>query len=125
MSESQKSEKIVYIVTHAGDDPERASLPFVLANAAQAMDVEAVVVLQGPAVFLATHGCLQHVFAAGLPPLKDLVQNYVDAGGKILVCGPCIKERRIEESELIPGAQVTAAGALTQHILEANATLVY
>jgi len=119
------TEKIVYIVTHAGDDPERASLPFVLANAAQAMDVEAVVVLQGPAVFLATKGCLEHVFAAGLPPLKNLVESYVEAGGRILVCGPCIKERRIEEHELIEGASVTAAGALTQHILEANATLVY
>lgn len=123
--EMADTEKIVYIVTHAGDDPERASLPFVMANAAQAMDVEAVVVLQGPAVFLATQGCLQHVFAAGLPPLKDLVESYVEAGGKILVCGPCIKERKIEEHELIPGATVTAAGALTQHILEANATLVY
>lgn len=118
-------EKIVYIVTHGADDPERASLPFVLANAAQVMDVEAVVVLQGPAVFIATPGCLEHIFAAGLPPLQELVKNYTETGGRILVCGPCIKERRIEESDLIPGAVVTAAASLTQEILSANATLVY
>jgi len=46
-----EKEKIIYIGTHGGEDPERASLPFVLANGAQAMDVEAVVVLQGAAVF--------------------------------------------------------------------------
>ncbi len=119
------TEKIVYIVTHGPDDPERATLPFVLANAAQAMDVEAVVVLQGSGVLLAVQGCLDHVYAGALPPLKELVQSYLDAGGKILVCGPCIKERHIEEGDLLPGASVTAAGALTQHILEANATLVY
>lgn len=120
-----ETEKIVYIVTHAGEDPERASLPFVLANASQVMDVEAVVVLQGPSVFLAKGDCLQHVFAAGLPPLKQLVDSFMENGGKLLVCTPCIKERNIKETDLIPGAQPTAAGALVQEILSANATLVY
>ena len=41
-----EKEKIVLVATHAGEDPERASLPLMLANAAQAMDMEAVVVLQ-------------------------------------------------------------------------------
>lgn len=118
-------EKIVYIVTHGADDPERATLPFVLANAAQAMDVEAVVVLQASAVFLATPGCLSHVFAAGLPPLKQLVESFMEEGGKVLVCTPCIKERHIEESELLPGMNPTAAGALVQEILTAKSTLVY
>ena len=44
---SEEKEKIVLISTHAGEDPERAIFPMMLANAAQAMDVEAVVVLQG------------------------------------------------------------------------------
>jgi uncharacterized protein involved in oxidation of intracellular sulfur len=120
-----ETEKIVYIVTHDGEDPERASLPFVLANAAQAMDIEAVVALQGTAVFLATDHCLDHVFAAGLPPLRELVDNFLEAGGRFLVCTPCIKERQIEESQLFEGATPIAAAALTQEILSANATLVY
>ena len=36
---SEEKEKIVLISTHAGEDPERATFPFLLANAAQAMDV--------------------------------------------------------------------------------------
>ena len=120
-----ENEKIVYIVTHGGEDPERASLPFVLANAAQVMDVEAVVALQGTGVFLATDHCLDHVFAAGLPPLRTLVDNFLEAGGRLLVCTPCIKERKIEESQLFKGAIPVAAATLTQEILSANATLVY
>jgi uncharacterized protein involved in oxidation of intracellular sulfur len=120
-----EAEKIIYIVTHAGEDPERASLPFVLANAAQVMDIEAVVALQGTAVFLATDHCLDHVFAAGLPPLRELVDNFLEAGGRLLVCTPCIKERKIEESHLFEGAIPVAAATLTQEILSANATLVY
>lgn len=120
-----EQEKIIYILTHAGEDPERASLPFVLASAAQVMEVDAVIALQGTAVYLAKKGYLEHVFAAGLPSLKDLVENFLDQGGKLLVCVPCIRERKIDESDLIEGAVPTAAAALTQEILSANATLVY
>ena len=118
-------EKMVYIVTHAGEDPERATFPFMLATAAQAMDVEAVVVLQGVSVFLAKKGYLEHVAAAGLPPLKDLVGRYLEGGGKLLICTPCVRDRHIEESDLIEGAELIAAARLNQEILSANATLVY
>ena len=118
-------EKMVYIVTHAGEDPERATFPFMLATAAQAMDVEVVVALQGVSVFLAKKGYLEHVAAAGLPALKDLVGRYLEAGGKLLICTPCVRERHIEESDLIQGAELIAAARLNQEILSANATLVY
>jgi len=120
-----EKEKIVYIVTHGAEDPERATFPFMLATAAQAMEVEAVVALQGTSVFLAKKGFLEHVSASGLPPLKDLVARFVSEGGRILVCVPCIRERKIEESDFIEGASTTAAAALNQEILPANATLVY
>jgi uncharacterized protein len=89
------------------------------------MEVEAVVALQGTSVLLAKKGILEHVSAAGLPPLKDLVTRFVNEGGKILVCVPCIRDRKIDEADLIEGATTTAAAALTQEILTANATLVY
>ena len=43
----------------------------------------------------------------------------------MLVCVPCIKERNIEETDLIEGAKLIAAATLTQEVLSANATLVY
>jgi hypothetical protein len=43
-----------------------------------------------------------------------------------LVCVPCIKERNIdEESELVAGAQTTAAGAVNIEATEAKAVFVY
>ena len=120
-----ETEKMVYIVTHAGEDPERATFPFMLATAAQAMEVEVVVALQGVSVFHAKKGYLEHVAAAGLPALKDLVGRYLEAGGKLLICTPCIRERNIAESDLIEGAELIAAARLNQEILSANATLVY
>ncbi|MCK5544694.1 MAG: DsrE family protein [Desulfobulbaceae bacterium] len=120
-----ENEKIIYILTHGVDDPERATYPLTLAVAAQVMEVEAVVVLQGAAVYLAKKGIIEHVHAAGLMPLKELVDNFVSEGGRILVCVPCIKERKIEESDLIEGAVPAAGGTVTEEILSARATLVY
>ena len=123
---AEKQEKILYIGTHANDDPERACLPFVLGNAALAMDVQALVVLQLNGVFLAKKGFVDNMpVAGGFPPLKKLMADFQALGGEIRVCMPCIKERNIAESDLIEGAATTAGGALNLAAREANAVLVF
>ena len=124
-SDIPKTEKIVIFATHGPDHPEQATLPFVMGNAALAMETQATIVLQGPGVTLAKKGCLEHVFAAGLPPLHELVHSFVELGGKIWVCMPCIKERRITPDMLVEAAETTAAGKVINEVLEANATLNY
>jgi predicted peroxiredoxin len=79
------AEKIVFVATHAKDDPERASYPIMLANAAQSMDVEAVVVLQSDGVFLAQKGYADDISVSGFTPLKQLIDTYVANGGKFLL----------------------------------------
>jgi len=122
---SEVKDKLVFIVTHAGEDPERATFPFLMANAAQAMDTEAVVVLQGTSVFLAQKGYAEHVSAPGLTPLKTLVDNFVENGGRLLVCIPCIEERKIKPDNLIQGTELVKAGRLIHEINSAKSTLVY
>jgi uncharacterized protein involved in oxidation of intracellular sulfur len=121
----EKTEKIVIFATHGPEDPERATLPFVMGNGALVMDIETVVILQGVGVILAKKGCYEHVFAAGLPPLKELVDTFLSQGGKILVCTPCIRERKIDESMLVETAEPIAAARTVQEVLEANAVLNY
>ena len=82
---AEEKEKMVLVATHAGEDPERAIFPLLLANAAQSMDVEAVVVLQGDGVNLAKKGYVDDITFPGLTPLKQLVENYVANGGSFLV----------------------------------------
>ncbi len=124
---TEKEEKVLYIATHAGDDPEKAAMPFVMANAALAMDVKATVALQGNGVYLAQKGYLDTMLPpGGFPPLKKLVPEFLELGGTLLVCVPCIKERQIDEAtDLIEGAQTTAAGALNIEAMESDAVLCY
>ncbi len=121
----EKKEKIVYILTYGAEDPERATFPFTLAAGALTMDVDTTIVLQGSAVFLAKKGFIEHVSACGMNPLKDLLSSFLEMGGKILVCQPCINERKIKPEDLIEGARSTGAAEVTKEILEAQATLVY
>ena len=124
---TEQTEKILYIGTNAGEDPEKAAMPFVMANAALAMDIEATVCLQGNGVYLALKGYTEKMTApGGFPPLKKLVSEFIELGGKLLVCVPCIKERNIDEAtDLIEGAQTTAAGALNIEATESKAVFVY
>ncbi len=125
LEEDSKKEKLVVIGTHGGEDPERASLPFVVANAALAMDVEATVILQSTAVTLAAPGCYEHVFAPGLPPLKDLLDAFLEQGGSLLVCTPCLDERKIDKASLLKGASPVKAGRVVVEILEATNAITY
>lgn len=124
MSE-EKPEKIVIFATHGPEDPDRASLPFVMANAALALDIQTVVILQGTGVILAKKGCYEHVFAAGMPCLKELVDSFIEMGGTLLICTPCIQERRITEDMLVDTAHPIKAARVIMEILDANATLNY
>ncbi len=72
---AEEKEKMVLVATHAGEDPERAIFPLMLATAAQSMDVEAVVVLQGNGVYLAKKGYADDITFPGLTPLKTLMDK--------------------------------------------------
>ena len=118
-------EKIVIFGTHGPEDPERACLPFVIGNAALAMEVKVTVMLQGSAVLIAKEGCYEHVFAAGLPPLKDLIKSFIEQGGTLLICIPCIQERHITPDMLVKIAQPVKAARAVMEILEATQVLSY
>lgn len=126
MSEEQV-EKILYIGTNAAENPEKAAMPFVMANAALAMDMKATVCLQGNGVYLAQKGYAAKMASpGGFPPVEKLLSEFLELGGKLLVCVPCIKERNIDEKEdLVDGAQTTAAGALNIEGIESKAVFVY
>lgn len=123
---AEKKEKLILMCTHGPEDPERATIPFVMATAAQASDVEVVIGFQANGVMLITQNCAKHVFASGFPPLKELLDIYLENGGKLLVCGPCVKSRQIDpEKEFIQGAVVVNAATFVKECAEATNVLVY
>ncbi len=121
----QSKEKIVILATHGPEEPERATLPFVMANGALVMNTDVVVILQGMGVHLAKKECCDRVFAAGLPDLRELIDSFLNQGGRLLVSISCIRERKISEDMLVEQAEPISAERAIQEVLEANAVLNY
>lgn len=121
-----KSENIVYVLTKGTDNPEIVLLSFMHAVGALAMDVGAKLVLMGPAVNLAQKGAATHVRYEGLKPLDELLANFLEMGGELYLCTPCIKGRGYDEkAELIEQAKPIAAAFYTQMLLDASAVVSY
>lgn len=121
-----ETEKLVFMVTHGPDDPELATIPFVMACAALASDVEVVVGFQADGVCLVHKGEADAVQAPEFPPLAKLMADFRELGGKMLVCSPCIKGRGFAApDDLIEGAEVVAAGRFVAEITSATNSLVY
>ncbi len=57
--------------------------------------------------------------------LLSTLMRVTKMGGTLLICTPCIKERRISPEMLVEGAKPIAAARLVQECLEAKATLNY
>ena len=120
------AQRLVIMCTHGAEDPERATIPFVMATTAQAMDVEVVMGFQANGVTLASKGVAERIAAPSFPPLKDLVAAYREAGGQLLVCGPCVQSRKIDpKNDLVANATVVNAATFVKECIEATNVLVY
>jgi predicted peroxiredoxin len=95
--------------THGRDDPERATLPFIVANVAASADQEAIVLLTIDGVWLATKGYADDIHHEGMPPLREVLASLLANGGEIWACGACTKPRGITEEHMIEGARIISA----------------
>lgn len=65
-----ETKKLFIMVTTGPENPELATIPFVLATAAQAGDIEVTMGFQGDGSMLAVQCMLNHVSANGFPKLS-------------------------------------------------------
>lgn len=110
--------KFCVSLTCAKDSADRATVAFVIANAAVASDKETVVFLSVEGVRLAVKGYADGVAEEGFAKLADLMANFAAAGGTIYVCSPCFKRRKLDEAQLVPGAVIVGGAKLVEFLGE-------
>lgn len=109
--------------THGKDDIERASLTFVVANTALNSNQRTTVLLTIEGVWVATQGYANGLETHGFAPLSDLIQQFVDNGGELWVCGACAKPRNITQEQLIDGAQIIGAATAVEALVNGASSL--
>lgn len=119
------SKAIGLLVTHAADDPELCTLPFMLAVGAMTMDVEPAIILQAEGVRLGVKGFAATIDAEGLSPLEDLIGTIIESGYQIMVCSPCMELRGIKEEDLREGIFVGGAAKVVETMLRCDSFVRY
>jgi predicted peroxiredoxin len=117
--------KFCISLTVAKDKPDKATVAFVIANAAAASDKDTVVFLSTEGVRLAVKGYADDIAEEGFAPLKDLMANFAAVGGKIYVCSPCFKRRKLDETALVAGAAIVGGAKLVEFMGEGCPSVSY
>lgn len=117
--------KVMVHNTHGKDDIERASLAFVVGNAALSSGQEAIVLLTIDGVWLATRGYSDGLEADGFVPIKETIASFIENGGQLWVCGACMKPRNITAEQLIKGAQMVGAATAVEAMVNGANTISF
>jgi predicted peroxiredoxin len=103
-------------LTCSKDNTDKATVAFVVANAAVGSEQETMVFLSIEGVRLATPGFADGIHEAGFAPLAELMAKFAAAGGKIYVCSPCFKKRGLDETKLVAGATIVGGAKLVEFL---------
>jgi predicted peroxiredoxin len=98
------------------EDPEKVTVAFLVAVGAAEQGRPTLMFLTKEAVRLAVDGVAVGVACDGCPPLPDLLDRYVKAGGRFLVCPICFDARQLDKAGLIDAAELGGTVPMWQWI---------
>jgi uncharacterized protein len=112
-------------LTHAKDNTDKATVAFVLANAALGSGRETLVFLSVEGVRLSQKGYADDIREDGFAPLRELMDSFSKGGGAIYVCAPCFKKRKLDEHNLVAGATVVGGAKLVEFLSDGSACVSF
>ena len=117
----------LYIIGQWGPEAaERCYGPFVTGTTAQAQDIETSIFLMMDAVYLLTKGAAEKVKAPGFPPLPDLINMFLEEGGKLQVCSNSVEFRGITQEQLRdPRIEITGAATMIDDSLNHTRVMTF
>src|SRR2546427_7058105 len=95
--------KFCVSITHAKDNTDKATVGFVVANAAAGSGKETLVFLSVEGVRLAQKGYANDMHEEGFAPLRELMENFAKAGGTMYRGSPGLQERELDENKPLAG----------------------
>ena len=117
--------KFLVSLTSAKNDPDKATVGFVVANAAVASGQDTVIFLNVEGAYLAAKGYANDIHEEGFAPLKQLMDQFIEAGGTLWVCSPCVKKRNLNEEDLIEGATIVGGAKVVEFLSQGAASITY
>jgi len=118
-----KKKHLLYVQTSGVDTPKRLYSPFVLGMTAKAMDIDATVYFLGLGVTVVKKGVAETVKEGNFPTVKEIMDQAIAAGVKLLVCEQSTQLLSLDRGDFIPEAKVVGAATLNDLVLDADGTM--
>ena len=110
------SGKFCVSLTCAKDNTDKATVAFVIANAALGSEKETIVFLSSEGVHLTQRGYADDIHEEGFAALGVLMSNFAASGGTIYACSPCFKRRKLDDQTLVNGVVVVGGAKLVEFL---------
>jgi len=120
-----EKKKILYVQTSGVDTPERAYAPFILATTAAMMDIDATVYFLIKGVTLVKKGEAEKIKVGSFPSLKEVMDQAIKAGVKLVVCEQSCGLLGIPRGEFTQEAEIVGAATLNGLSLKADVVLCF
>jgi hypothetical protein len=117
------TKKILYVQTSGVDTPERLYAPFILGATAAAMGIEATIYFVIKGITVVKKGEAEKIKIGGFPNLKDVMDQTIKAGVKLMVCEQSCILFNLPRGSFISDAGIVGAATLNDLLLESDAVL--
>lgn len=121
---ADNTQDLVVVMTH-GADHELSSVAFTIANGGMTAGLQVSIFLTSAAVDLARRNAIDMTHVNPLEPLASLVSDFLERGGTLWACTPCVKARGYGPEDLIDGVEITGASPMHELIKNGAATLTF
>jgi predicted peroxiredoxin len=116
--------RVLLNLTRGPDDPDRATVAFVMANASATLDKTTVVLLSTEGVRVGVPAAIDAIQEPGFLPLRELVAAFLEAGGEIWACTPCVNKRGLGE-RMHPAIKNVGAVAAIEFVTDGGVSLSF
>jgi predicted peroxiredoxin len=121
---AETTQELVVLMSH-GADHEMSSVAFTIANGGMTAGLKVSIFLTSAAVDLVRKRSVDMTHVQPLEPLASLIQDFLNRGGQLWACTPCVKARGYEQDDLIPGVEIAGSSVMHERIKAGAATLSF
>jgi predicted peroxiredoxin len=119
--------RVLYVMTHGTESPERCATPFFLAASAAAMDADVSIyfTMNGPQLLRKGVGDEIGPKGENGQKLSYFIDQALDCGVKLLVCQPSLDLNDLKLDELIDGVRMIGGAAFNDLAIDADAVITF
>lgn len=121
---NSEARNLVVVITH-GIDHELSSAGLVIALGGMTAGLNVSIFLTSSGVDIVRRGAADLTHVKPLEPLAEMLRNFIDRGGTVWACTPCVKSRGYVQEDLLDGVVISGASAMHELIKAGASTLSF